>query len=504
MKKSIAIVVFFTLLSKIIGFGRDITLSFFYGASNVSDAYIISYTVPGIIFPFLGAAIASNYIPIYSKIEKRNSINEANIFTNNMISVFLILCTILILLGLVFTPTLVKLLAFGFDNETLSLAVSFTRISMFGIYISVLIHIFASYLQIKNNFLIPAIMGIPFNFVIVLSIFLSTKIDLILLPFGYFLAFFAQLLLLIPFVKKEKFKFKFIINLQDRYLKRFMYISIPVFLGISVNEINVLIDRTIASQVTVGGISALSYASRLNLFIQGIFVLSLTTVIFPTISKMVANDDMSGLKGILSKTISSVNLLIFPMTFAVVVLSKPIISIFYGHGVFNSNSIQLTAGALLFYSIGLIGFSLREVLARVFYSMQDTKTPMVNASIALVINIVLNIILSKYMGINGLALATSIAAIFATLLLFISLRKKIGRFGIKNILNSSIKILFASLIMGFVIKFSFIYFNNSYVEILALFVSSLIGALIYILIIYFMKIDEIDFMLVAIKNKIKR
>ncbi|HHX60054.1 MAG TPA: murein biosynthesis integral membrane protein MurJ, partial [Epulopiscium sp.] len=150
------------------------------------------------------------------------------------------------------------------------------------------------------------------------------------------------------------------------------------------------------------------------------------------------------------------------------------------------------------------GFGLTEVLSRAFYSLQDTKTPAINAAIAVVMNIILNIILSKYMGIGGLALATSISAIFCTVLLFISLRKKIGAFGIKDITISFVKIVGASLVMGVIAKLSFNALVGSIGQNLSLVVSIGIGAMVYFVMIYFMRIEEVDVLVEMLRERLRK
>jgi len=183
------------------------------------------------------------------------------------------------------------------------------------------------------------------------------------------------------------------------------------------------------------------------------------------------------------------------------IFAEPIVKLLFGRGAFDTQAISMTSYALFFYSIGMVGFGLMEVLSRAFYAMQDTKTPMINAAIAMVMNIILNIILSKFLGIGGLALATSISAIFCTALLFISLRKKIGPFGMKSITISFIKILCASLMMGVIAKVSYNTLLNSINANLSLILSIGIGAVTYFFIIYFMKIEEVDTVVNAIKRK---
>jgi len=492
MKKTAMLLMLLTIFSKTFGFMRDIILSYFYGASNMSDAYLVSLTIPSVIFSFVGVGISTGYIPMYSKIESSNGEDECNKYTNNLINILLVLCTVLVIFGLLFTDQIVSIFASGFQEETLDLAIRFTKISFIGIYFTALIYVASPFLQLKGNYTIPALVGLPLNFITILSIFLSSKTDIIVLSIGSVLAIASQFLMLIPFMYKKGYRYKFTLNIKDKFIKSMTIIALPVIIGTSVNQINTLVDRTLASTLAVGGISALNYANKLNLFIQGIFVMSIATVLYPTMSKMAAVGNMNGLKKSVSEAINSISLLVVPSTIGAMILSKPVISLLFGRGAFDSQAITMTSSALFFYSLGMIGFGLREVLSRVFYSLQDTKVPMINAAIGVGLNIILNIILSKFLGIGGLALATSISAIFTTILLFISLRKRIGPFGIKNMSTSFIKILGASLIMGLVTKLTFITLTNYTSQNLSLIISIGIGAIIYCSIIYFMKIEDVD------------
>ncbi|KAB3529701.1 murein biosynthesis integral membrane protein MurJ [Alkaliphilus serpentinus] len=504
MKKATLIIIILTIVSKLFGFSRDVVLSYFYGASNISDVYLIAYTIPGIIFSFIGTGIATSFIPLYSDIDRRNGTRRADLFTNNLIIVLLILCGIFVFIGYYFSYPIVRAFAMGFDNTTLELAVKFTRITVFGIFISVVIHIFTSYLNLKNNFHIPALVGIPNNIILIISIWLSVKLNIILLPIGVVVSLLAQLFLVLIYVNKNGFKFNLQLDIKDENLRKLVYLALPVVIGVSVNQINVLVDRTIASALVVGGISALNYANRLNAFIQGIFVMSIATVMYPLISKMVVDNNIKGLKKALSDAITGINLIVLPVTIGSMTFTNQVISLLFGRGAFDSQAIILTSSALFFYSLGMVGFGLREILSRAFYSMQDTKTPMINAAIGMVLNIILNIVLSRYLGIGGLALATSIAAIFTTALLFISLRKKIGPFGMKQISISFLKILIASLLMGVLAKLSFNYLTSTLSQNLSLLTAIGVGAVSYFGIIYFMKIEDVDVMIGAIRRKLGR
>lgn len=501
MKKTAIFLMLATIISKTLGFLRDITLSYFYGASGISDAYLISLTVPSVIFSFIGIGLSTGYIPLYSIIDQKHGEKESNKYTNNLINILFLICTVIFIIGQVFTGQIVRLFASGFEGEILLLAIRFTKISLLGIYFTGIIYIFKGFLQLKNSYIIPSLISIPFNIIIIASIFLSSKINVMALSVGSVIAIISQLIMLVPLIYKRGYKYQFIIDVKDKYIKKMMYIALPVIIGSSINQINILVDRTIASNISVGGISALNYSNKLNAFIQGLFVTSIVTVMYPMISKMAAEKNINGLKKSVSEAISSINLLIIPITVGSMIFTQPIVRLLFGRGAFNDSAIIMTSNALFFYSIGMLGFGLREILSRAFYSMQDTKTPMINATIAVVINIILNIILSRFMGIGGLALATSISALICTGLLFISLKRKIGRFGMKNIIISFIKIVISSLVMGIVSKISFDLLLKNGNENLSLVIAVGIGALTYALLIYFMKVEEVNVMINSIKRK---
>ena len=504
MKKTAILLMIIMMLSKLIGFVRELVLSYFYGASNISDIYLISLSIPAAIFGFVATGISTGYIPMYSKIEEEYGVVKANKYTNNLINILMVICTILVFLGIIFTERIVRVFASGFEGQTFKLAVQFTRISLLGMYFTGLISIFSGFLQLKGDYVIPALIGFPMNFIIILSIFISVKSNVLVMVIGSLIATISQLIFIIPFVRKQGYKYHKVINIKDKYIKKMAYIALPVIVGASVNQINTLVDKTLASSIAVGGISALNYSGKLSDSILGLFVSTVATVIFPAMSKMVARNNIDGLKKTIREAVNSINLLIIPATIGIMIFAEQFVRLLFNRGAFTETALIMTTGALFYYAMGNIGYGLRQILYRVFYSLQDTKMPMINASISVVINIVLNIILSRYMGISGLALATSISAIFCTVLLFISLRKKIGSFGMKNITISFLKILCASLLMGVIAKLSYDVLLKHIGENLSLIAAIIIGAVSYFVIIYFMGVEEVDSVIKAVKNKLNK
>jgi len=502
MKKIAFFIMLATVFSKSIGFFREIVLAYFYGASNISDVYLISMTIPNVIFSFIGVGISTTYIPIYNDLLENHGIKEGNSFSSNLINLILILSTILVLVFLIFSKPIVKAFASGFEADTLNTAISFARISIFAIYFKGLNYIFKSYLQVHNNFNIPAIMGIPFNILIILSIFLSVQFNKFLLAYGIIIAVGFQTLILLLFALKNGFKYRFSFFDKSGEIKKMFLLSMPVILGTSVNQINILVDRTLASKISIGGISSLNYANRLNGFVQGVFVISVVTVMYPLISKMINQNKMDEFKKYILESIIIMSLIVIPASFGFVIFSKEIIALLYGRGAFNQSAVNMTANVLVFYAVGMFGIGLREILSRVFYSVKDTKTPMINAIIGMIVNIILNLVLSRYIGLAGLALATSLSAILTAVLMFISLRKKFELFSIKDLSTSFFKILFASTIMAVLVKIFYNFFIFNMDNTLLLFLSILLGIIIYFFIITKLKIKEVEDIFILLKKRL--
>ena len=502
LRRTVLSVMLLTIVSKILGFTREIVLAYYYGASNISDAYLISLTIPGVIFSFISVALVTGFIPLYTSILNEQGMAEGNKFTSNIINILFIISTLIVIFVFLFDNAILKIFALGFDNETLEMATTFTKIFIIGIYISGLLSIFTGFLQVHKNFFIPALGGIPFNIITILSIYFSKIYYLYFIIIGVIVAKFVQLLMLIPYVVKNKFKYSLKISLYDNNVKKMLLMGLPLIIGVSLNQINILVDRTIASTISVGGISAISYANHLNQFVQGVFVASLIAVMYPTVSKMIVDNNIHLVKKSISESINLIYLFVLPATIITMIFSVEIVTLLFARGEFDSNATLMTSDALFFYSIGMIAVGLREFLSMIFYSMKDTKTPMINAAIGIVLNIILNIILSYYLGLGGLALATSIAAIFTTILMIVSLKKKIGSFGMKHMSIIFLKILFASLIMGFITISIFYYLVGFLNQNISLIISIVVGIIIYLIIIYLMKIEDARVIFDPIKKKI--
>lgn len=448
MKKAVYNVMIITIIAKLLGFGRELLLSYFFGANGLSDAYLISQTIPGTIFQFVGTGLATAFIPVYMKVKSAEGNEKANRFSNTILTAILMFSTIAIVIVWVYTEQIVKLFANGFEGDTLYYAVIFTRIGIFSLYFSAMIYIFNSYLQSNGEFSIVAFVAIPNSVVIMLAIVAGAKMDIMALPIGSVFAVFIQVIILLPAMKRQGYRFGMNFEFGNFYVKEMIHLMIPVIIGVSVNQINVLVDRTIASQIAVGGISALIYADSLIMFVQGIFSQSIATVYYPQITKLAEEHKQDELKKMLNEALESMAFMLIPIMLGCIVLGTGIVRALYGRGAFDEEAIRLTGTALSFYGFGIVGYGFREILSRVFYAYHDTKTPMINSMIGMLLNIILNLTLSRTFGIGGLALATSMSSIVTAILLYVHLKKKIGIIFVKAEKIEIFKMLACAVIMG--------------------------------------------------------
>lgn len=513
--KAAAWIMIATMISKVLGFFREQIFAIFYGTGMYADVFVLTLNIPGLIIAIIGSAVATTYIPLYVETKEKHGQEGALKFTNNVLNLCYVLAIIIAILGLVFTEQFVTVFAAGFvkNPEKFQAAVIFTKIMISGVLFISGSKIIGSYLQVNDSFTIPSLIGLPYNIIIISCIVLSAVTqNIYILPIGALIAMASQLVFQIPFAKKMAYKYQPYINVKDESIKKLGILVMPMLLGVSIGQINTYVDRLLATTLSDGRLAALNYASKLNDFVLALFVTSIITVIYPKLAKLTNDDNEERFISTIVKSSNCVILLVLPISIGFIILAEPIVRILFEHGKFDATSTQLTTIALQLFSLGLLACGIRDVLYRVFYSMTDTKTPMINSSIALTINIVLNLILIKPFGHAGLALSTSISSIITASLLFFSLKRKKGHFGGSRIVKTGLKSLIASLIMGavawFIYKELAIVLGTGLIkEILAVSAASISGALLYLLLITLMKVEEIELVFDMVKkgkNKLLR
>ncbi len=500
-----------TLIAKTIGFARELTLASYYGTSSISDIFLVAMNIPAVIFTAIGTSLGTAFIPLYNEIDSDIGSEETLKFTNNVFNLVVFVCISMSILGVVFAPNIVNLFAVGFEGEILNQAIYFTRVLILGLIFIGMSYIMMAYLQVRDKFIVTGFMPIPYNILIIVSIILSYTTNLYILPWGTLIGLSLQFVFLYPFASKEGYKYNPYININDKYIKKMIYLIIPVIMGVAVNQINTIVDRTIASTLIEGSISALNYATKLNQFFMGIFIVSITSAVYPTLSKLSITENKEYFNKTIVRYINIVIILTIPISIGCILLSRPIVSILFQRGAFDERATYMTTVALTFYSIGMIGYGLRDILGKIFYSIRDTKTPMINGIVAVVLNIILNLFFIKYtnMQLAGLALATSISAIFTVIILFISLRKKIGYFGEDKISFVIVKSLVATSVMSVCIVYmyrfmEFMFMSLEIGKILNLLITFVVSIIIYIFSLKILEVEEMNFLLELIKSRLNR
>ncbi|MFT9867394.1 murein biosynthesis integral membrane protein MurJ [Bacillus mobilis] len=501
-------------LTKIVGLLRDVQLAAIYGAGIVSDAYIIAMNIPNIIFAAIGVALSTVYIPLYSEIRETQGEKAALKFSNNIINIITILGCILTTLGLIFTEQIVNIFAVGFDGKNLDYAINFTRILLPSILFIGLNNIFGCFLQLKGKFTAIGFATVPQNIIVIISMFISYKLNNVyILLWGTLFAIGVQVIYYYPFMKKGGYVYNNYINLRDPNLKKVLYLVGPVFLGASVNQINILMNRTLASTLDEGSISALNFADKLNGFVTGVFIISISTVIYPIFSKLSAQKIYKELYETVVRIIRIVLIVTIPISIYILLFSEPIVELLFKRGTFDEIATTMTSQALIGYAFSIIGIGVMDILLKAFYSVQDTKTPVKYGLVSVTVNIVLSMFLINILGILGLALAASIASIFTACLLFLKLRKKIGgnsdRKNIKSSVLNILKVLISSLIFGVIVDqlgklLQEILSTKGFIELICIIsVPFVVGVAIYMALLYLLKVEETDLLLGGILKKIK-
>ena len=447
--KSIFIMIIFGIGGKLLGFIREMLIAARFGSGKETDTFFIALAAIGLFTSLLIQSLSTTMIPILSEIEEREGKERKKNYTNNLLNFIIFISLAIVLLGWLFSPLIIKVLAHGFEGDQFDLAVTMVKIGLPAVIFAGIVGVYRGYLQSELMFLESAAASFPFNFTyIIFLIFLSGVFGIKGLMVTSVLAVGAQILIQLPGIKKTKYQYHFFIDLRS-YIKKIFCL---VFLKIpNINDLNVIVDRSLASKLIEGSISALNYSSRLNNFILAIFITAIATVLFPLLSKEAAKESNDNLKKLIKNGINIILLITIPATVGMIVLTKPIVRLAFERGAFDALATQMTSAALFFYSLGLIGMALRIFMERVYYSLQDTRTPMLNGFWAVGLNVVLNFILIRFMAHAGLALATSIATTITTVLLIYGLRRKIGSLGLSKLIACGLKSLVSSLVMGLLV-----------------------------------------------------
>lgn len=484
-----------TLISKVFGFVREMVMANFFGTSYITDSYVMAIAIPGIIFGGIFGAVATAYMPLFSNIIEEKGDDEGNKFTSQVITLLLIFSIISSIIGVIFSDEIVHIFASGFTGETARLTSIFLKVTFSYILFTSVAGVLEAYLQYKGVFLLQITIGYIQNIIVICVIIFSAFTNHYYLAIGWLLAYIVRLIILAIIVNKKGFLYCRTFKL-DNTAKSIITIAIPVFIGSSIQQINTFVDKTMASILPEGSVASLNYGMILVSLFTGLTISILSTILYPKLNQANSLKEYSRFSEIIETGITLVAMIAIPCSLGAMVYSRQIVQVVYERGAFDPLATSMTESSFFFFAIGLLFLSLNDLLIRAYYAMHDMKTPMIFAGIGVIINIVLNLILVRHMAHNGLALATSISYFVNTVMLFWGLKRKYSHINILKSNRKLLKIVFSAVIA---ISISYITYtlvimpfsNIIYIRIVQLGLAVVLAAIIYLLVLIILKIDEV-------------
>lgn len=439
MKKGImqstAIVSFNTMLSRILGFLRDVIIAQLFGASAGSDAFFVAFKLPNFMRGlFAEGSFSQAFVPVLSEYQTNATASEAKLFIDRMTGSLITVLMPLTIVATIISPLLIYLVAPGFadDPQRFNMAAHMLRITFPYLLLISLTALSGAILNTYGHYGIPAFTPVWLNVSligcgIVLSQYLAVPVYA--LAWGVLLAGIIQLSFQLPFLIRLGLLPVPKPNFSHPGVKRVLKLMIPALFGVSVSQLNLLLGTIFASLLPVGSVSWLYYADRLMNFPLGVFGVAISTVVLPYLSRNAASEDQQSYQGTLHWGLRMLLVIGVPATVGLIVLSGPLIATLFYYRAFDSHDVLMTQQCLIAYALGVQAFMLVKVLASAFYAKQNIRTPVKIAVVAMVANMVFNALLIVPLQHMGLALASSISAwVNAVLLLVLLYKRQIYRF----------------------------------------------------------------------------
>jgi putative peptidoglycan lipid II flippase len=426
-----------TFISRILGLVRDMVRAYFFGTGMAADAFTVAFRLPNLLRSLLGeGALSAAFVPIFGEYLAKRGRREAWALAGAAWSLLALVLIAVAIVGVLVTPYLVKVMAFGYRSVPgkLDLTISLTRIMFPYIVFVGLAALAMGMLNSLRHFFAPAISPVLLNLGMIASMVIFgprmgnlPEKQVYALAGGVLVGGAAQLAIQIPFLKKMGMSFRFRPNWHHPGVKRIVWLMAPGVIGLGVLEVNSFVDTFLGAMLRPGSVAALEYGNRLMQLPLGIFGVAVGTAILPTLAIQAAREDYNQLRDTFSFAVRYVCFIMIPATVGLMVLRYPIIRLLLERGQFrHGQSVSMTASALMFYAAGLVCYGSVKCVAPVFYSLKDTRTPVKTGVTAMLSNVVLNVILMQFLGLGGLALATALSSLLNLTLLLRQLRRRLG------------------------------------------------------------------------------
>jgi putative peptidoglycan lipid II flippase len=455
-----------TMTSRLLGVAREIVLARLFGASSgpAMDAFNVAFRIPNLVRDlFAEGAMSAAFVPTFTRTLEARGRDAAWRLGNLTLNALLLVTGILVLLGIVFADPITRAIAgeeFAAIEGKLALTTQLTQIMLPFLTTVAIAVAMMGMLNALHRFFIPALSPAMFNVATILSAVAIVPLMPLIglepiagIAIGTLLGGLGQIALQWPALRREGFRYRPILDFTDPEVREILRLMGPGTLGLAAVQINVFVNTYLATTQEQGAVSWLGFAFRLMYLPIGLFGVSIATASLPDISRHSAVEDRAAIRTIVANGLRMMLMLNVPATIGLMVLSLPIVELLYERGAFMSRDSEATAAALMFYAPGLLGYSAVKIASPTFYSLRDSRTPVLVSVGSVAANLALNLILVRVLGFKGLALGTAIAAVLnAVALLFLLSRRLDGLEG-KRVASSAARIVIASALMGVSVHF---------------------------------------------------
>lgn len=502
-----------TMLSRVMGLVRDMVSASLFGTSGVWDAFVIAFTIPNMFRMMLGeGALSGAFIPLFSKYLHEQGEKSAWEFANKVLTSLSIALIGIILIGWCILGGLLYVDLSDRIHEVILLSIMLLPYMFFICIVGVLMGILNTFYR----FVITAFGPVMLNVVMIAAMIILVKIQfwtihtkVVILTLSVLAGGVCQFGSHFWIARKEGLRYRFIFSIRDESMRQIWLLMVPAVLGLSITQINLVVNRLLALAIGEGAASTLYYSNRLIQLPIGVFGVALATTSFPLMAKHAAQNDLTEFRKVLTHVLKLMLFISIPATIGLMALSLPIIRMIFERNQFDTSSTIDTANVLMFYSLGLVAYCSNITLTRGFYSFQDTKTPVRIGLISLVVNVVLNIALMVPLKQGGLALATSISAFVGFFMMIHALIKKTGSFLTPDLFHT-LKTSFVSSVVMAVVSygsakiFSTLTGSRTWNNIISGIVPVIIGCGVYLIMAYLLKSEELHSVLRIFKLRLKR
>lgn len=500
-------------LSRVLGYVREIVMTTVFGQGWMTDAYKAAFLIPDFLYLVLiGGAFSTAFIPVLSEYVAKHEEDQAWRVASTIFNMMLLAVCV----GMVFfyfsVPFIMdKFLAVGYAPETQELAIYLTRLMLLQSFFMCLSGICQGICHVFQQFTAPAVGSLLYNIaIILLGVWLMPHIGITGFAVGVVVGSYLNFIVHVPILLRIGVKWKPVIDIHHEGVKEFFRLAVPVVLGLSVIYLNTFVTQYLGSLLHEGTVTALNNANRLMQLPIGIIAMSIASAFFPTLTELIAKNDIKSFKKKLVEGINVNNFILIPASIGLMVVAEPLIRALFMQGKFTEANVEITASVLIFYCVGIIGYSQQQILNRGMYALRDSKRAVIVNCAIIFINIFLSLLMVHSMGAQGLALAYSVAGLISMVLLYILLCVKVGDLGTRDITSSLVKILIASLIMGVSVA-GFLHFIDPIIDITSksqqlveLVLAIGIGVVVYTVAAFALRIKETQIAMSIIKRKLHR